>query len=346
MVDLHKGFEGFERLSPVKKEDKENGLLLSKWGREPGTPSLKSDLAKSQTFYSEMIAYARILFDKVRDGKMAEIRADELMKHVHVFCEYMKNDIDPDDLVRLVFKEDDPSENYIYAHSVNVTFLAVRIAFEMNFTPTLLQDLVTSCLLHDVGMMKVPVNMWNNSSKLTESQYEEVRKHALYGEEVLGKIPGLSSVIPIVVGQHQERIDGSGYPRGLSKDAIHYLARLISLIDSYEAQTHARRWRRMALPDKSIQKILDEESMGFDPHFMKALLRYVSIYPVGTWVSISTGEVGEVVMTNKDTPMRPTVNVTYDRQGKSLMRPRVVDLSKQLLIHVDCCVESGEISKK
>lgn len=346
MVDLHKGFEGFERLTPAKKEDKEKDLLLSKWGREPGATSLKSDLAKSQAFYFEVIAYTRGLLDKVRDGKVAEIMADDLMKHVHVFCEYMKNDIDPDDLVRLVFKENDSSDNYIYAHSVNVTFLAVRIAFEMNFTPTLLQELVASCLLHDAGMMKVPVSIWNNSSQLTESQYEEVRKHAIYGEEVLRKIPGLSSVIPIVVGQHQERIDGSGYPRGLSKEAIHYLARLISLIDSYEAQTHARLWRRMVLPDKAIQKILDEESMSFDPHFMKALLRYVSIYPVGTWVGISTGEVGEVIMTNKDTPMRPTVNVTYDRQGKSLVRPRIVDLSKQLLIHVDCCVESGEIGKK
>jgi hypothetical protein len=90
--------------------------------------------------------------------------------------------------------------------------------------------------------------------------------------------------------------------------------------------------------------MLDEESSGYDPHFLKAILRHISIFPVGSWVKISTGDVGEVIKTNKDTPMRPVIRVTYDRNQKRLPGPRLIDLSKQLLIHVEKCVETSEPS--
>lgn len=345
MVDLHKGFEGFERLTPARKEEGEKDLQLSSGGKE-AAPSLKSDIARAEAFYFEVLAFVKELLDKIRDDREHEIRAEELMKCVRAFSGYFKNNIAPDDLVRMVFKIDDPSGNYIYAHTVNVTFLAVRIALEMNFTAALLEQLVAASILHDAGMMKIPADIWNTTARLTDAQYEEVHKHAQYGEDSAKKISSLDPLVSVIIGQHQERIDGTGYPRGLLKEAIHYLARIISLIDSYEARTHSRLWREKVLPDKAIQKILDEESAAFDPHFMKALLRYVSIFPVGTFVALSTGEIGEVAMTNKDTPMRPVVKVSCDRRGSALCRPRVVDLSKQLLIHVDRCVGSDEIGAR
>lgn len=355
MVDLHKGFEGFERLTPAKKEEGE-GLLLSKEGggdlllsKEVDKEKIslaKADLVKGDAFYAKALEFTRSILDRVRDGKEESIKAEEITEPTRGFCENFKGGMDRDDLVRLVFKNDEYKENYLYCHSVNVCLLAVRIALEMNFTAALLHELVMAALLHDIGMMKVPAGTWNNNRRIKGSEYEEVKKHALYGEEILRKIQGLSEVVPVVVGQHQEKVDGTGYPRGLTKDAIHFLARLISIMDAYEAQTHTRLWRDRFLPDKAIQQILDEESSGYDPHFIKAILRYISIYPVGNWVAISTGEIGEVVKTNSDTPMRPMINVSFDRSKKKLARPRALDLSKQLLIHVDHCVDPKEIAER
>jgi HD-GYP domain-containing protein (c-di-GMP phosphodiesterase class II) len=341
MVDLHKGFEGFERLSPSKKDREEKDILLSKSAPE-GLSLGKSDLARSEALYDGMLAFTRSVLDKVRDGKENSLNAEEILGRTREFASALQTSTDPDDLVRLVIKRDDYKENYLYTHSVNVCLLAVRVGLEMNFAGSLMHEFVMASLFHDIGMMKVPLDIWNKDRKFKEQDIEAVHKHPSYGEEIFRKLPGVSETVPVIIGQHQEKADGSGYPRGLAKDSIHYLARLLSLLDSYEAQTHTRLFRTRFLPDKAIQQILDEESASYDPHYIKALLRHISIFPVGSWVTISTGEIGEVVKTNKDTPMRPIINVVFDRFKRRLSKTRLIDLSKQLLIHVDSGIDMSE----
>lgn len=338
MVDLHKEFE---RLNLYKKDSKENELLLSKSAPEEFSLG-RSDLAKSEALYNNMLAFTREVMDKVKDGKEDSIDAGEIIDRTREFTSALRGDIEPDDLVRLVIKRDDYKENYLYTHSVNVCLLAVRVGLEMNFGESLMNEIVMASLFHDIGMMKVPLEIWNRDRRFKGQDLETMRKHPFYGEEIFRKLPGVNEIVAVVIGQHQEKTDGSGYPRGLTKDSIHYLARLLSLLDSYEAQTHTRLWRTRFLPDKAVQQILDEESAGYDPHYIKALLRHISIFPVGSWVTISTGEIGEVVKTNKDTPMRPIINVAYDRSRIRMGKARLIDLSKQLLIHVDGGIEMGD----
>lgn len=341
MVDLHKGFEGFERLNPARKDKDDKEIKLSE-AKDAGVLS-RSNISKAEDLYDKILVFTRSVLDRVKDGKESEITAGEIQGPVREFCAAFQSGMEPDDLIRMVLTRNDYQENYLYTHSVNVCLLSARIALEMNFAQTVLQELVTAALFHDAGMMKIPLALWNNDKKLNEHDLAEIRKHPLYGEEIFRGVKGISDVIPVVIGQHQEKMDGSGYPRGLSKDAIHYLARLLSLLNAYESQTHSRLFRGHLLPDEAIQRILDDEASGYDPHFVKALLKFVSIFPVGSWVSISTGEIGEVVKTNKDTPMRPVINIVYDRTKKRLSKSRFIDLSKQLLIHVDNCVEINDM---
>ena len=81
-------------------------------------------------------------------------------------------------------------------------------------------------------------------------------------------------------------------------------------------------------------------------HFLKTILRSISIFPVGAWVKISSGEIGNVVRINEDTPMRPVLKICYNREGYPLPESRILDLSKQLLIHVERCIELDEIKKE
>ncbi len=162
--------------------------------------------------------------------------------------------------------------------------------------------------------------------------------HAALGAEVLSNINGIDESVPLMIGQHQEKINGTGYPGQLKKDEIHFGARLLSLIDDYEARIHPRPWRTGTLPDKAIQNILDEEISCYDPYFVKALLKYISIFPVGALIRVSTGEIGRVIKTNLETPMRPVVAIVFDRRGEKALTQKILDLSKQLLIYVENCV--------
>jgi HD-GYP domain-containing protein (c-di-GMP phosphodiesterase class II) len=346
MVDLHKGFEGFESLRPEKKpggEDKE--LSLSKHTERESLSGTKPDLAKAEAFYENMLSFVTSILDKVAEGQESKIKAEEILGWTQEFCDQFQKSINPNDLIKLVFRHDEYKSNYVYTHSVNVCLLCVRMALELNFSLDKLQELVIASLFHDIGLMRIPVNIWNKDSRLSNAEYEEVQKHVLYGAEIMKNISGIGENIPLIISQYHEKVDGTGYPNHLTKEKIRFEARLISLMDKYEAKTHTRLWRPRFLPDKAIQQILDNEGGSFDPHFVKTMLRCISIFPVGSWVRISTGEIGEVVRTNADTPMRPVINIVFDRSKNRLEETRILDLSKQFLIHVEHCIDPSEIEE-
>jgi HD-GYP domain-containing protein (c-di-GMP phosphodiesterase class II) len=345
MVDLHKGFEGFESLRPEKKARENNELTLSSHMERESLSGAKSDLAKAEAFYDNMLDFVASTLDKVAEGQEGKIKGEEILGWTQEFCDQSQKSITPNDLIKLVFKHDEYKSNYVYTHSVNVCLLCVRMALELNFSADKLHELVIASLFHDIGLMRIPVNIWNKDSRLSNAEYEEVQKHVVYGAEIMKNISGISDTIPIIISQYHEKVDGTGYPNHLTKEEIRFEARLISLMDKYEAKTHTRLWRPRFLPDKAIQQILDNEGGSFDPHFVKTMLRCISIFPIGSWVRISTGEIGEVVRTSPDTPMRPVINIVFDRGKKRLGETRLLDLSKQFLIHVEHCIDPNEIAE-
>jgi HD-GYP domain-containing protein (c-di-GMP phosphodiesterase class II) len=345
MVDFHKGFEGAERLGDSPRRSDPDKLELSKHTEEVGGLERPlADIAEISAIYDDTLAFVKHIFGMVSHGQEAQIKAEDILDRADKICSVFLKPIDPGDLVRLVFAHDDYRTNYIYEHCVNVCFLSFRVAMGLNFPRKRMQDIVIASLFHDVGMVKFGLeSVWNRPARLTEEEYGLIRKHPAYGEEVLKGIEGINEVVPLIVGEHQERSDGTGYPGQLVKDDINYLARLVSLVDRYEAQTHLRLWRTSFLPDKTIQQILDLESTSYDPHFMKAMLRTISVFPVGSWIKLSSGEIGTVLRTNEATPMRPVIKVVFERNKSPLPVERVMDLSKQLLIHLVECVNPEEL---
>ena len=343
MVELHRESESFGDHSLSGKSEQDKGLLLSGGTEEANLAGRKPGMAEAGVFYGKVRGYVRSVFDMVGEGKEDGIEAEDMLGRLEEFYGYFDMFRGSNDLMRLVFQHDEYKENYLYTHSVNVCFLTVHTALELNFSKSKLLDLMAVSLFHDMGMMKVPMDLWNTGRKLSPAEYREIQRHPVYGEEILRNIPGIADTVSQAVGQHHEKTDGTGYPGGLTKDSVNYLARLVSVVDRYEALTHTRLWRPSFLPDKAIQQILDNESGSYDPHFMKAMLRYISVFPVATWVKISSGEICGIVRINENAPMRPVVNVVFGRDGKRLPSARYLDLSKQLLIHVDKCVGREEL---
>jgi len=191
--------------------------------------------------------------------------------------------------------------------------------------------------------MKISVDVWNKDGKITPSEFKKIQQHPELGEEIFKKVNGVGDIVPLLIAQHHEKCDGTGYPKKLKKDDILFSARIIGLVNRYDAQTHTRLYKKRELPDRVIQNILDQETNSYDPEIMKVFLREISAFPVGSWIKLNSGEIGKIICVNKDMVMRPVVNIIFDRAKKRLKKSRELDLSKQLLMYVEECVDPDEV---
>lgn len=134
--------------------------------------------------------------------------------------------------------------------------------------------------------------------------------------------------------QHHERENGSGYPRGIKGNEIHDYAKLIAIIDSYDAMTTHRPYRLAMLPHQAMEILFSGVETLYDYKKVALFRDNVAIYPLGLSVKLSTGEKGVVVVINPAIPQRPTIRIMEGADGEKITQPYEVDLSKQLTVFV------------
>ena len=139
-----------------------------------------------------------------------------------------------------------------------------------------------------------------------------------------------------------ERFDGSGYPEGLAGEQIHDFARIIGLVDAYEAMAQPRADREARVVYNALKRIIDQRNSLFDRRFIRALIHIVSIFPLGSLVKLNNGEIGRVVGTSRSHPTRPTVDVQVDARGRRMAAPRQINLQTEPMLYVvDPAIEEG-----
>lgn len=157
-------------------------------------------------------------------------------------------------------------------HSEKVAFYASKIAEEMGLGHDERRDLSLAALLHDIGNLAVPDELIDRPAKLTEEEYESIRKHSVHGAEMLKRVKQLKNIIPIV-RHHHEHYDGCGYPDGLKGDRIPVGARIINLADSFESMTAARPYRTTPGRECALQEVARCIGTQFDPDIAKIALK-------------------------------------------------------------------------
>lgn len=220
-------------------------------------------------------------------------------------------------------------DDYTYHHSVNVGVLALIIGIEHDLDKTALLKLGTGAILHDIGKVMIPDEIINKPTKLTEEEYAEVKKHTLYGYEILmeANMPEESAQIAL---HHHERYDGSGYAYGLSKTKIPLFARIVAVADVYDAMSNDRVYQKKSRPDRVYREITHLGDKHFDRDIMERFAKHICIYPTGTGVILNTGHRGIVLHQNKLYPESPIVRV-FTPEHKHYSRLSFdVDLSDNL----------------
>jgi HD-GYP domain-containing protein (c-di-GMP phosphodiesterase class II) len=236
------------------------------------------------------------------------------------------------------------AEDYLSSHAVNVSILSINIGMGLQLEKDKLRDLGISAFLHDIGMISY-MELASQPRKLTDQEYEEIRKHPLMSSVILRRAVDVPEAALEVALQQHERVDGSGYPKGEVGESISLFTKIINIADIYEALTHSRFYRNEYDPFEAMKKILASKA-SFEYSAMKALVNSLGIFPVGTHVRLSNGEVGQVAEVNQGYPTRPIVHVKYNKDHERLEEIKVLNLLKHPVTYVKECLPAANSEKK
>ena len=269
----------------------------------------KSDeFIKFQTeFNSCLKGFRKILNDMII--KSSDGLVDEMLTEIESILEKSRNPLHLLEMMQCMRGYDDLT----YTHSMNVALISNVIGTWLNLSNADLETLMIAGMLHDIGKLRIPPEIIQKPGKLTDEEYEIIKKHPLYGYDIL-KDKNLNPKIKLVALQHHERYDGKGYPYGLKGTEIDLFSGIVAIADVYDAMTADRVYRKGICPFPVLEHMELQKDL-YDPGALyKFIERTVEAY-INTEVLLSNGDIGRVVLLNRSFLSRPIVisgNKTYD----------------------------------
>jgi putative nucleotidyltransferase with HDIG domain len=293
----------------------------------------------SEKLRKDAISFVESSFKQIvnESEKMRPLLLEKSMKSVvglvGKFIRELKQSDDVLNLLADIYTYDD----YLYSHSVNVTLYALALGMELKLSEENLEILGVGALLHDVGKVLVPSDILNKEGKLTVEEFEEIKKHSAYGFELLRKVSTLSLLAAHCAYQHHERLDGSGYPRGLKGGDIHLFGKILAIADVYDAVTSHRVYRRAMLPHQGLEILYGGAGTLFDKKMVESFRKAVAVYPVGLGVVLNDGRRGVVSRQNQGMSDRPFVMILEHSNNEILEEAYEIDLTKELdIVIIEC----------
>ncbi len=217
-----------------------------------------------------------------------------------------------------IFDESDDS-NYLFKHSLNVAILSSSLARAMGHNDEKVQAITIGSLLHDIGMTKIPKEIYDKKGKLTKSEYFEIKKHPIYGYKLAQKVKNIDLISLSVILEHHERSDGSGYPRRLKEDQISVFSKITAIADAYDALVSPRPYKEGISHKEAFSVIFSWSGEHFNQTLVNFFLHMLKPYPVGTVVKLDTGEYGVVFENNPNDVNTPKVLLVDPKDSSNVI---------------------------
>jgi putative nucleotidyltransferase with HDIG domain len=220
------------------------------------------------------------------------------------------------------------ADDYTYMHSVAVCALMIALSRQLGLDEEQTRLAGLAGLLHDLGKAMVPNAILNKPGKLTDEEFTEVKKHPEYGHAALLQGTDVPEIALDVCLHHHEKVDGSGYPKGLKADQITLFAKMGAVCDVYDAITSNRPYKAGWDPAESLRKMAEWAKGHFDEAVFQAFVKSLGIYPIGSLVLLASGRIGVVIEQSEKSLLAPKVKVFYSVKSGARIRPEVLDLSR------------------
>lgn len=283
--------------------------------------SLKEEMEQAAQVCKKATHAVHSMFSELRMGKALD--ADDALPVVEeISNSVMRN---PGALISLARLKN--VDDYTYMHSVAVCALMVSLARHLGLDDETTRKAGMAGLLHDAGKMKVPLSILDKPGKLTDEEFAIIKNHPRAGYELLAEAKGVDQTALDVCLHHHEKIDGSGYPKGLKNDEISLFAKMGAVCDVYDAITSNRPYKAGWDPAVSVQRMAEWSKGHFDEHVFKTFVKSIGIYPVGSLVRMQSGRIGVVVAQGEKSLVAPKVRLFFSTKSNLRITPEIMDVA-------------------
>ena len=312
MVDLTK--------SEHEKPTEDQAPAPSTVKTNQGSASFSQEIGKAKKLYNQAKSLQRQALKNMQAGKPIDTQG---MKDV------------ADGFIDSIFRNQDAlacmtrmrqKDDYLMEHSINVSIIMTIFAKHLQIEQDIIHQLATGALLHDLGKINIPDEVLHKPGRLTDDEMAIMRQHVTLGYDIIKQSEGLSPIILEVVGDHHERLDGSGYPNNKNADELSMYARMISICDTYDAITASRVYQNARTPIMAFKILRKESGSAFDSNLVAEFINCMGIHPVGTLIKTKSNKLGIVTKSNFVNPLCPVIQVFYSINSKAYIPSKTIDL--------------------
>ncbi len=218
---------------------------------------------------------------------------------------------------------------YQWEHATNCAILVCGFALFLGLNKKTAQQMTLGALLHDIGLAKVPKGIIDKPTKLTSNEMNVVKKHLLWGHQLCKRDGFTDPIIMDMLINHHERLDGSGYPRGMKQEKLSKLARITAIIDVYDAMTGDKTYKKSQQPINALRYLLSNKDK-FDQNLVQQFIKYLGVHPVGSLVQLSDDKLAVIVEGNRSEPLKPKVKIFYSLKLQQYVKAKDCDLTTSL----------------
>jgi putative nucleotidyltransferase with HDIG domain len=219
-------------------------------------------------------------------------------------------------------------DDYTFTHSLNVAVIAISVGRHFKLRRDDLRLLGMGGIFHDIGKTGIPEQILNKPGKLDQVEFERIKEHPNLGARMLEKDKNLSPFVLEMVKHHHERVDGSGYPDGLSGGQLETHIIISGLSDVYDALSSDRVYHKGFSPHEALHVLFTLRAKQFPSILVDRFIQALGIYPAGTTVRLNSGEIGVVFAVNQSSLLRPQILLVIDPAGQRIAPARLMDLNE------------------
>jgi len=303
--------------------------------------ALRKDILKAKVVHKQTISAVNEIFASLRNGTEIDIRAVEAAIEPMVES-IVKNEDALSWLARMKQKD-----NYIHDHSIASCVWAMIFGKHLGLEKEDLQLLGLGALLMDVGKTRISTEVLIKKDKLSAREKLLLQKHVEFGREIARRIDCVDARVIEIIGSHHERHNGTEYPQGLQGNEIPVFARIAGIVDAFDAMTTSRPYAEPKSTYEAMRQFNALAGVEFQAEMVEQFVQAVGIFPVGTLVELSTGEVGVVIGQNRTRRLRPQIMLLTDEDKTALATFKTIDLRSRLVdgsgesLYITCGLPPG-----
>jgi putative nucleotidyltransferase with HDIG domain len=312
-----------ERFVSQVMQDELNAVEPRSRAKQVAALPVAEEISRARRVLRDSKQRTQILLDAVRLGMKLDLPQVEVVidkmtetvlrnKHALISLSRIKN-----------------RDEYTYLHSLSVAALCISFAHHLGMEGKQIKALGVGGLLHDIGKVSVPLDLLNKPGVLTEGEFEVIKTHVVQGERILGDSHGIDESSICVCQHHHERLDGTGYPRGLKADEISEFGQIGAIVDIYDALSSQRCYKRALPPTHALRKLFEWSGHYLNRSLVEQFVLHMGIYPIGTVVRLRSGFIGVVVEQGERSLLDPVVRALYDTKREKLVVPFEINLSSR-----------------